>query len=42
MGPGHVKITDHSWNDERSFAPLLPVLRVLMAKPAFAVVSASQ
>src|SRR5205823_13813112 len=38
VGPGHVKITDHSWHDERSFAPLLPVLRVLTAKPAFAVV----
>ena len=37
IGPGHVKITDHSWHEEKSFAPLLPVLRVLMAKPAFAV-----
>ena len=38
IGPGHVKITDHSWHDERSFAPLLPVLRVLTARPAFGVV----
>ncbi len=38
VGPGHVKITDHSWHDEKSFAPLLPVLRVLMAKPTFDVV----
>ncbi|HUR53621.1 MAG TPA: transglutaminase-like domain-containing protein [Gemmataceae bacterium] len=38
IGPGHVKITDHSWHDEKSFVPLLPVLRVLMAKPAFEVV----
>lgn len=37
IGPGHVKITDHSWHEEKSFAPLLPVLRVLMAKPAFEV-----
>jgi hypothetical protein len=37
IGPGHVKITDHSWHDERSFAPLLPVLRLLMAKPAVEV-----
>ena len=33
VGPGHVKITDHSWHDEKSFAPLLPVLRSLTAKP---------
>lgn len=39
VGPGHVKIADHSWHNEKSFAPLLPVLRVLMAKPAFEVVS---
>ncbi|HEY3788877.1 MAG TPA: transglutaminase domain-containing protein, partial [Urbifossiella sp.] len=38
IGPGHVKIADHSWHDERTFAPLLPVLRVLMAKPTFEVV----
>ncbi|MBY0513877.1 MAG: hypothetical protein K2P78_08190, partial [Gemmataceae bacterium] len=33
IGPGHVKIADHHWHDERSMAPLLPMLRVLMAKP---------
>jgi Transglutaminase-like superfamily len=38
VGPGHVKITDHSWHDEKSFAPLLPVLRVLGAKPVVEVV----
>jgi transglutaminase-like putative cysteine protease len=37
VGPGHVKITDHSWHDERSFAPLLPVLRVLSARPVVEV-----
>lgn len=37
VGPGHVKITDHSWHEEKTLAPLLPVLRVLMAKPAFEV-----
>jgi hypothetical protein len=37
VGPGHIKITDHSWHEEKSFAPLLPVLRVLMAKPAVEV-----
>ncbi|MBA4186939.1 MAG: hypothetical protein C0467_02870 [Planctomycetaceae bacterium] len=34
VGPGHVKITDHSWHEEKSFAPLLPVLRALTARPA--------
>jgi predicted transglutaminase-like cysteine proteinase len=38
IGPGHIKIADHSWHDEKSFAPLLPVLRVLMAKPTVEVV----
>ncbi len=37
VGPGHLKIADHSWHDERTFAPLLPVLRVLSAKPGVAV-----
>ncbi len=37
VGPGHVKITDNSWHDEKSFAPLLPVLRALTAKPSFEV-----
>jgi transglutaminase-like putative cysteine protease len=38
VGPGHVKITDASWHEERSFAPLLPVLTVLGAAPKFEVV----
>lgn len=29
IGAAHLKITDQSWQDERSMAPLLPVLRVL-------------
>lgn len=33
VGPGHIKITDAHWHEERTFAPLLPVLRVLMATP---------
>ena len=37
VGPGHLKIADHSWHDERTFAPLLPVLRVLSAKPTVSV-----
>ncbi|MBN9121278.1 MAG: transglutaminase domain-containing protein [Planctomycetes bacterium] len=37
VGPGHLKIADHSWHDEKTFAPLLPVLRVLSAKPVVAV-----
>jgi len=37
VGPAHVKITDHSWHDVRSFTPLLPVMRVMMAKPKMEV-----
>lgn len=37
IGPGHIKITDHSWYEEKSFAPLLPVLRALTARPTVAV-----
>jgi hypothetical protein len=36
-----VKITDHSWHEEKSLAPLLPVLRVLMARPSFEVLKVS-
>lgn len=42
VGPGHIKITDAHWHDERTFAPLLPVLRVLMATPKVDVVSVSE
>ena len=37
VGPGHLKITDNSWYEEKSFAPLLPVLRTLSAKPSVEV-----
>jgi transglutaminase-like putative cysteine protease len=37
VGPGHLKIADNSWHDEKTFAPLLPVLRVLSAKPTVTV-----
>ena len=36
-GPGHLKITDASWHQERSFAPLLPVLTVLSSTPTIEV-----
>jgi transglutaminase-like putative cysteine protease len=39
IGPGHVKISDHHWHDERSMAPLLPMLRVLLAKPTIDVLT---
>jgi hypothetical protein len=42
VGPGHVKITDHSWHEEKSFAPLLPVLRTLTAKPAVEVLKVGE
>jgi transglutaminase-like putative cysteine protease len=37
VGPGHLAIASASWHDEKTFAPLLPVLRVLSAKPGFTV-----
>ena len=33
IGPGHIKITDASWFEEKSFTPLLPVLSILGASP---------
>ena len=29
IGAGHLKITDHSWTDTQTLAPLLPVIRVI-------------
>jgi len=29
VGATHLKITDHSWHDERSLTPMLPLLRLL-------------
>ncbi len=29
IGPGHLKITDHSWSDTQTLAPLLPVVRAM-------------
>lgn len=29
VGPGHLKIADHSWQDQQTLAPLLPVIRVM-------------
>jgi hypothetical protein len=40
VGPGHIKITDASWHNTRSMKPLLPVMRVMIARPAMAVVEA--
>ncbi len=42
VGPGHIKITDAHWHEERTFAPLLPVLRVLMATPKVEVLSVTE
>jgi len=36
-GSAHIKITDHSWYETRSLAPLLPVMRVMSAKPKIEV-----
>lgn len=42
VGPGHLKITDASWHQERSFAPLLPVLTVLSSTPTIEVIRISE
>jgi hypothetical protein len=34
VGPAHLKITDASWHNMRSMEPLLPLMRVMLAKPA--------
>lgn len=39
IGPGHIKITDHSWADVISFTPLLPVKGFIMANPAIEVIA---
>jgi transglutaminase-like putative cysteine protease len=38
VGPAHVKITDASWYNTQSMTPLLPVMRVMIARPAVTVV----
>jgi hypothetical protein len=38
IGAGHLKITDHSWHDVQSMTPLLPVMRVMLAKPKIEVI----
>ena len=38
VGPGHIKITDHSWDNVISFVPLLPVKGFIQANPAIEVV----
>jgi transglutaminase-like putative cysteine protease len=41
IGPGHLKITDHSWHDVTSVKPLLPVTGFIMAKPTVEILSAT-
>lgn len=42
IGPGHIKITDHSWHDVKDFKPLLPFTRFLMAKPTIEILEVHQ
>jgi hypothetical protein len=37
VGPGHIKITDNSWDGVVSFTPLLPVKGFIMANPTIEV-----
>lgn len=38
VGPGHLKITDHSWAEVRGFDPLLPVTGFILAKPKIEII----
>lgn len=42
IGPGHLKITDHSWHEMTSVKPLLPVTGFILAKPTVEIVSATK
>jgi len=42
IGPGHIKITDHSWHEIRDFKPLLPVTGFLIARPTIDIKSATK
>jgi hypothetical protein len=42
VGPGHIKITDHSWHETRDFKPLLPVTGFIMAKPTVEIKEATR
>jgi Transglutaminase-like superfamily len=42
IGPGHIKITDHSWYDVEDFKPLLPVTGFLLAKPVIEIKTATR
>lgn len=42
IGPGHIKITDHSWHEIRGFNPLLPVTGFILAKPSIEIKAISQ
>jgi hypothetical protein len=42
VGAGHLKIAAHSWHDTQSLTPLLPVTRVMLAKPAVEVLRVSE
>ncbi len=42
VGPGHIKITDHSWFQVEDFKPLLPVTGFLLAKPVIEIKSATR
>jgi transglutaminase-like putative cysteine protease len=38
VGPGHLKITDHSWAGVRGFDPLLPVTGFMLANPKIEII----
>jgi hypothetical protein len=42
IGPGHIKISDHSWHEVKSFLPLLPVQGFVQTQPAVKVISTAK
>ena len=42
VGPGHLKITDASWHEEKSLVPLLPVLGLLGSGPKVTALTATK
>ncbi len=39
IGPAHLKIADANWHEQRAMTPLLPLMRVIVAKPTIDPIS---
>lgn len=38
IGPGHIKVRDHSWHQVATMTPLLPLMRVTLSAPSVEIV----